>query len=80
MPESTTKPIKQWERERGFMVINLGDHSEDDEITRVEYDELLGERITNGRGVNFDGRTEWLKANDYEVTRENLMNPDLKAK
>lgn len=38
------------------------------------------ENPTEYRGINYDDRVAFLEANGYEVTRKNLIDPELSAK
>jgi hypothetical protein len=72
------KTLKTLEKERGVMFI--GDVDLSQRLSEEEMDELLAKDYTTYVGVAHDDRTKFLKDNGYDVTRENMMNPDLSAR
>lgn len=69
------KPVSEWEHEKGLMLIEVEDLQA--EVTENEFLELAGAGLTNAKGVDFPGREEWLQKNNYPITRENMMDPNL---
>lgn len=62
----------------GFVAIDPKDLPKiKDEAEFVKY---AKENLHLFTGVQYDDRIAFLKANDYELTRENLINPELSAK
>lgn len=63
--------VEFWEKERGCIIIS---RKPTDSMTEQEFLDLpMYERL----GVDHDSRVKFLKANGYEVTRENMVNADL---
>lgn len=77
-----TKKIETWEREKQMMLPNLNGRDPSDRVSEDEFNAMLIDKDgqVTATSVDVEGRSEWLEANDYEVTRENLMNPDLLSK
>lgn len=74
----TKKLITTLEKEHGIMLIGSIDVKRkysDDEFTV-----LLADSKTEYVGVNHEDRVEFLKNNGYEVTRENMTNPELSVR
>lgn len=68
--------IEQLEIEKGFFL--TFDH---DPKNTMDPDEFIQYALENGAvGVNYNARVEFLQENGYEITRENLMNPDLSVR
>lgn len=79
----STKAIKTWEKERGIIIV-ADDIDLDKRVTEDEINELITTKLNEGGGqivgVNHEDRTQFLKENGYEVTRENLINGNLSRK
>ena len=71
-----TKTLKQWETQAG--VITPGDPALNQKLTKEEFRVLYND--PNTVGVDHDFRTQWLKENGYEVTRENMINVGLRIR
>lgn len=76
---SDTKKIIEHERTLGVMIVDLGKHADTDELTEDEFMELADGK-TNSRGVDFEVRTKFLKANGYDVTCANMIDSELSVK
>lgn len=78
----TKKAISTWEKERNMLVTTVSDPSK--KLTEAEFLELILDE--NGipkpevTGVNHDDRIKFLKANDYEVNRQNMVDPELSTR
>lgn len=67
-----TQTLEQWEREKGYIV--KGDVDINKQLSEAEFEAIPhGER----HGVNHADRIKFLQDNGYEVTRENMINPNL---
>lgn len=68
------KTLAEWEKEKGFIV--TGDVDPNKKITEAEVDDIeMGKK----HWVNHADRVKFLKENNYEVTRENMI-ADLSAR
>lgn len=76
MAEAEKKTLAVWELERSLMI--RGDVDEKQEMTGEEFMALAQEQ--GHLGVAIEARREWLKENDHEVTRENMMDDTLTVK
>ena len=70
------KTIQEWEKEKGFIITDKSIDI-DKQITEEEINAIP---VGLKHGVDHKSRTEFLVSNGYEVTRENLTNPELSAK
>ncbi len=70
-----TKKVIDWEREKGVMIIDLGDLKQDSQITEEDFMKHFTKYNTHG--VSFDDRIQFLKDNGYELTRANMMDSSL---
>lgn len=50
---------------------------EHDPKQKMDEDEFRQFAISNGKGVMYEERVQWLEKNGYEVTRENLLDANL---
>lgn len=73
-----SKTLAELEKERGFIAVDA---------TAEELDKPVGDKKLIAMhlegatvAVNHDHRVEFLKANGYEVTRENMVDSSLSAK
>lgn len=74
---SKVQSIKDWENELGVIFDDKNiDLSE--KVDEAQFDKYR--QTHTWVAVNIKDRTEWLKENGYEVTRENLINVDLRRK
>lgn len=75
------KTIGAWEKDQNVL-LNDDSVKLDKKVTVSEFAALagMGTRDLKFKTVNFQDRTEFLEANGYEVTRENLRNFDLTAR
>lgn len=73
MGEKATKSMQEWEKERNLMFTQ--GYVANKQLTAEEVDEFFASQRTVG--VDFEGRTAWLKENGYDITRENMMNANL---
>lgn len=72
---SDTKTVQEWEKEKGFIVINGMDLNQ--QLTEEEFVAIpLSERT----GVDHAQRTKFLTDNGYELTRGNMINSSLSAR
>lgn len=62
------------EKKYHFIIINKNG---DEDITEKEF---LALDLADKYGVNHDDRIKFLKDNGYDITRENMVNPDLSAR
>jgi len=75
---SDKKTIAQFEEEKGMMFLDLTGINLKHKVTEEEFGELAAtDNYKNVRGVAFDERKEWLSNNGYELTRANMLNPEL---
>lgn len=74
----TKKDLLTWEKEFGVIIQNVDQKKLSEKVTQDEFSALLSDVVYVG--VNHEHRKEFLEANGYEVTRENMSNPDLSAK
>ena len=72
------KTIEQWEKEKGLIVIDDIDPKQ--ELSEAEFNKRYSFLGSNTVGVNHEDRIQFLEANGYEVTRENMINSELSAK
>lgn len=70
------KKISELEKEVGFFLTI--DHDPEELMNRDDYLSLAFD--TGAIGVAYEDRVEFLKKNDYEVTRKNLLDTTLTAK
>lgn len=68
--------LHEWEKARKLMI--LGEVNESSILTENQFQILMEDR--GFIGVDQEGRTEFLKCNGYELTRENYMNSELSAR
>lgn len=76
---SDKKKFSEWEVEKGFLVKEADDKQLNQKLTEQEFMDMV---VVDGRmpySIQWDNRTQFLKDNGYEVTRENLGNVDLSA-
>lgn len=66
------------EKEHGIMFI--GDVDLKQKMTDEDFIKLMHTNEGAWRGVDHTVRTKFLKDNDHEVTRENMLNVELSAK
>lgn len=71
-----TKSLRDWEKEKNFMIRDTTDDTE--QLTEAEFMSRVVE--TGFYTVNHDERTEFLTANNYELTRENYMDSNLSSR
>lgn len=70
-----TKTLEQLEKARGVLFTTNMDLTK--RYTDEEFDALLATKTSSYVGVDHEDRTKFLKDNGYDVTRENMVNPDL---
>lgn len=68
--------ITKLERETGFVAIDPKDIPSTEDSGEFMQHALKGRFV----GVNYEDRVKFLKANGYEVTRENLVNRELSVR
>jgi hypothetical protein len=61
--------------EKEYSIVLNHNYGETREITRATFEKSRDEQ--GFTSINYDGRVEWLKANNYDVTRENLIDATL---
>lgn len=74
------KTFEKWEIERGMFAKDLSLFNSSKEITLEEFNDITSNNLNVIVGVNYKDRVQFLRANGYEVNRENLMNSELSAK
>lgn len=74
------KPVSDWEVEVGLFARDEQVAKGKDKITREEFLELSDKNPNGFLGVDYPVRVKFLKDNGYEVTRDNLINPNLSSK
>lgn len=68
--------IEQLEKETGlFLTV---DHDPNKTMDRIDF--VTWARNTGALGVAYEDRVEFLENNDYEVTRENIIDTTLHAR
>lgn len=75
---ANTRSISEWEKTKGKFLRDPVDDSEKT-MTEKKFDELAGSPA-NWVGVDYEQRVKFLKDNGYELTRENLTNPELSVR
>lgn len=80
MSNDQSKTIAEWEREKGVMFLDARKHPVNKKVTEDEFMEILQTSEGEYRGVTHDDREKWLKDNGYDVTRANMLDPDLLPK
>lgn len=73
---SDVKTIEQWEREKGWLVTRP-DVNPQQKLSEEDFDAIPHNEKT---GVNYEDRIKFLKANGYEVNRQNLGDSSLSHK
>jgi len=76
---ATTKKIKEFELERGFIIKKLSDKEAERSVTLDEFNEILKENFGTSAGFDPKGRIDWLKANKHAITRDNISDPTLEG-
>ncbi|CAB4152049.1 hypothetical protein UFOVP585_49 [uncultured Caudovirales phage] len=74
------KTFEEWEIVRGMYASDLERHKTDNDITLEEFTKIVEDNMSEFVGVHLEDRLEFLKANGYETTRENLINADLSVR
>lgn len=74
------KKFEEWEKHFGLISKVYDPEKHKDTMTEDEFKEATMSNLDDVVGVNHDDRIKFLKDNGYEVTRENMANPDLSAK
>lgn len=72
------KAFSQLEKEIGQFAYNPSKWPQS--LTKEDFLKLLHDNMTEFHGVDYEKRVEFLKANGYEVNRENLINGHLSAR
>ena len=72
--------FEQWEEKIGIISDHFDPKTKDNKLTEDEFRELAMPTNDSFRGVMHEDRIKFLKDNGYELTRENMCNPDLSAK
>ncbi len=72
-----TKAIRDWEPIKGVVLVGVADEDLDMEITEEKFDQIKPELKI---GCDWDARLSFLNSNGYEVTRDNIVNPNLHAR
>lgn len=72
----TTKTIADWEKERSMVITDKVDVTK--KVTEAEFEKLIVGK-QNWVGIDHTFREQWLKDNGYEVTRENLIDLELRS-
>lgn len=70
--------IELWEKEANLLFTNITDDGLKKEITSDEFQNTIA--TSPFIGMNHSDRIKFLKDNGYEVTRENMANPELSVK
>ena len=74
------KTFNEWEKDKGAFAIDETKYDLNQQLTEEEFLQLHAEGEGNFRGVSYDDRVKFLEDNDYPVTRENLLDPNLSVK
>lgn len=72
------KTFSEWEIEKGLFAHEPSKFGSKT-LTEEEFIGLYVKDSGAFRGVNYQDRKKFLEDNDYELTRDNLMNADLPA-
>lgn len=75
----SSKKIETWEKERNILFLSK-DINPNKKVTEEEFEALIEENSSNFITVVYDVRLPFLKANGYELSRENLANGELSVK
>lgn len=72
--------FEEWEKERGTFYKKADDKMLEEQLTEAEFIEKVDISDVNWTGVSYKDRVQFLTANGYEVTRENLFDRELSAR
>lgn len=75
-----TFTFTELERQHGLLFPDSEKYPLDKKMTVAEFRELIANNPLDFAGVNFEDREKFLRENDYEVTRENMIDRELSAK
>lgn len=74
--QETQLAISEWEKHTGRFLKDDTDVSEI--VTLTQFNQIA--TLNNTIGVAYEDRVQFLEDNGYEVSRENLINPELSAR
>lgn len=74
------KTFEEWEKSKNRMAIDSSRINTTKQITEEEFEQMHVADTQNWRTVMYKDRVQFLKANGYDVNRENLLNAELSAK
>lgn len=74
------KTFEEWERAKGLMAYNLSKFKTSKLLDEGEFNAIVEGNFSEFHGVDYKKRLAFLEKNGYEVTRENLINPELSSK
>jgi hypothetical protein len=74
------KQFKTWEIEKGLFAVDESAYDSTQMLSEEEFMQLWVDGEGQFVGVSYEDRIQFLNDNDYEVTRENIVNADLSVK
>lgn len=74
------RTFEQWEIQKGLFAYDLSRWNTSKDISEDEFDSITQNNLSQFHGVDYKIRVNFLKINGYDVTRDNLINPELSAK
>lgn len=74
------KQFKTWEIEKGLFAVDESKFDPTQMLTDEEFMQFWVDEPADFVGVSYEDRVQFLKDNDYEVTRHNIVNADLSVK
>lgn len=74
------KTFKEHEIDRGMFALDSKLYNTSKTMSREDFDKIVATNYSSFRGVSYKDRVKFLEENGYEVTRENLIDPELSAK
>lgn len=77
---SDEKTIQELEITHGVLAEDRNKFPLDTKMSEAEFITEINEHYEDWRGCNHEDRIAFLKANDYEVTHENMLDVNLSAK
>lgn len=77
MAAAETKSVRESEQEAQIIFLEDDDKFLDQQLTREQWDKILADGSHQFLGIAWEARIDWLKANNYEITRPNLRDAHL---
>lgn len=74
------KRFTEWEKELGLFALTEKKFDTSASLTKEEFKEIYLSNHADFIGVDYEVRVKFLQDNDYKVTRENLVNPELSVR